>query len=163
MYIPTGSLWSTPEVTLVGDSNSLINLVSSDAKIIKSHNPDIGKTTFDVYGEVEMMDVSLKISTGILGQLMLGTENKEFPFPGNFDINVKSGANLIVDLGIKLLPGARVTVDEGAQARITENGRIAIYDANEYVRNIGYHPQVQQHQHKELFNLLSRAFNVCYY
>ena len=138
-----------PEVTLVGDSNSLINLVSNDAKIIKSHNPDIGKTSFDVYGNVEMMDVSLSIN--VLGlPINASTENKEFPFPGNFDINVKSGANLIVDLGIKLLPGARVTVDEGAQVRITNNGRIAIYDANEYVRGITT-LQVQQHQHKELF------------
>src|SRR5690606_18706652 len=97
----------------------------------------IGKTVFEFSGDISIENITVSIKV-LFYTINASTLDKEFPFSGNFKLVVKKDAHVNIDMGIKLLPGAEVIIEEGGEATITENGRVAIYDANEYVRNIGY-------------------------
>ena len=81
---------------LIGDSNALLNLKDNNSRIIKKYDISSGKTTFDLYGKITMSDVSVTLVA------TAKTENKDFPFPGNFSINVKENANFTLDMGIQI-------------------------------------------------------------
>ena len=128
--------YSQTSFKVIGEDGALINMTDSTSKIIKSYNSESGTITFDFYGKIIMRDISLTM-TYIL-PINLSTKEKEFPFPGNFKLNVKNGAEFILDMGIKMLPGSTVNIEQGANVKITENGRLMIYDGNEYLETRNY-------------------------
>src|SRR5690606_7709131 len=118
--------WYTSDLLFIANTGSLINLDSADAKIVKSYDVTTGKTTFDLYGETKMQDVTITLA------VTAKTENKDFPLPANIVINVKSGGKFTLDMRAKLLPGSVVHIEEGAEAVITNKGSLMVYDADEY-------------------------------
>jgi len=118
--------WYTSDLLFIANTGSLINLDSADAKIVKSYDVTTGKTTFDLYGETKMQDVTITLA------VTAKTENKDFPLPANIIINIKDGGKFTLDMRAKLLPGSVVHIEEGAEAVITNKGSLMVYDADEY-------------------------------
>ncbi|WIF89280.2 InlB B-repeat-containing protein [Acholeplasma laidlawii] len=130
--------WYPVDVNIISNSDySLIKLNSG--KIIKTYDTETGQVTLDIVGDAEFNDLELMLSdVPIFGTLDITTKDKEMPFPGNFQLNVKSGSTVKLNAGVKLLPGAGLNIEEGAEAVISNTGRLMVYDADEYERNLGY-------------------------
>ncbi|HZJ99642.1 MAG TPA: hypothetical protein VFC79_06530, partial [Tissierellaceae bacterium] len=125
-----GGSYADSDILIIGTGGGLIKLTSGS--IVKSYETSTGKNTLNFYGKAQVNDVTMNVYVDIT------TKDKEMPFPGNFQLNVKAGSELILNSGIKLLPGSGLTIEEGAEFTIAENGRLMVYDADEYTQSRGY-------------------------
>lgn len=114
-------------VNFLGNTNSVfMNLQSG--YLVKSYDSTTGVVKFDVYGNIQFNDMQLKLES-ILGNITVSTSGKQVPLPGYFDFEIKSGFTATVNAGVKLLPGASFTVDEGATLNVNKD--LFVYSAFE--------------------------------
>lgn len=83
------------------------------------HLGDFGVTTIDVYGNITAGEFSLQ---------GYGSGEMVLAIPYTYNFNIKSGATVTVDHAYKIMPGAIVTIENGATVNITENGKLYVYD-----------------------------------
>ncbi|MFA5693388.1 MAG: InlB B-repeat-containing protein, partial [Acholeplasmataceae bacterium] len=121
------SLWVKEEVFVIGSGTDKALLTISNGYISKDYNSTNGVNILSINGDGKINDIEMSIN----GQ-DVNTKNKEMPFSGNFEIVVEDGANLEINTGIKLLPGAKLTVKEDASLTINKNSRLVVFDENEY-------------------------------
>lgn len=96
------------------DSGKKIN-----AKVGNIHLGDFGVTTIDVYGNITAGEFSLQ---------GYGSGTMVLAIPYTYNFNIKSGATVNIDQAYKIMPGAIVTIENGATVNITENGKLYVYD-----------------------------------
>ena len=90
-----------------------------DAKVGDIHLGDFGVTTIDVYGNITAGEFSLQ---------GYGSGAMVLAIPYTYNFNIKSGATVNIDQAYKIMPGAIVTIENGATVNITENGKLYVYD-----------------------------------
>lgn len=90
-----------------------------DAKVGNIHLGDFGVTTIDVYGKITAGEFSLQ---------GYGSGEMVLAIPYTYNFNIKSGATVTIDQAYKIMPGAIVTIENGATVNITENGKLYVYD-----------------------------------
>lgn len=113
------------DVNFLGNTSSVfMNL--QNGYMIKSYNKDNGVVRFDVYGDIQFNDMSITLESPF-GNVSVSTSGKQVPLPGYFDFEIKSGSTASVNAGIKLLPGASFTVDEGATLNVNKD--LFVYSA----------------------------------
>lgn len=90
-----------------------------DSKVGNIHLGDFGVTTIDVYGNITAGEFSLQ---------GYGSGTMVLAIPYTYNFNIKSGATVTIDQAYKIMPGAIVTIDNGATVNITEKGTLYVYD-----------------------------------
>lgn len=83
------------------------------------HLGDFGVTTIDVNGNITAGEFSLQ---------GYGSGTMVLAIPYTYNFNIKSGATVTIDQAYKIMPGAIVTIENGATVNITENGKLYVYD-----------------------------------
>lgn len=83
------------------------------------HLGDFGVTTIDVYGNITAGEFSLQ---------GYGSGEMVLAIPYTYNFNIKNGATVTIDQAYKIMPGAIVTIENGATVNITENGKLYVYD-----------------------------------
>ncbi len=83
------------------------------------HLGDFGVTTIDVYGNITAGEFSLQ---------GYGSGEMVLAIPYTYNFNIKNGATVTIDHAYKIMPGAIVTIENGATVNITENGKLYVYD-----------------------------------
>ena len=117
----------TPTVGIIGGDDTLLNLKSG--YIRKTYNIPNGKMNFDVYGNLELKDLTLQLETYVTAS----TKDKEIPFCGLYNINIKSGSSLTTIANAKLLPDMKLTIDQGATMNISNGSHVFVYGPNKYL------------------------------
>lgn len=90
-----------------------------DAKVGNIHLGDFGVTTIEVYGNITAGEFSLQ---------GYGSGEMVLAIPYTYNFNIKNGATVTIDQAYKIMPGAIVTIENGATVNITENGKLYVYD-----------------------------------
>lgn len=90
-----------------------------DAKVGNIHLGDFGVTTIDVYGKITAGEFSLQ---------GYGSGEMVLAIPYTYNFNIKNGATVTINQAYKIMPGAIVTIENGATVNITENGKLYVYD-----------------------------------
>lgn len=90
-----------------------------DAKVGNIHLGDFGVTTIDVYGKITAGEFSLQ---------GYGSSEMVLAIPYTYNFNIKNGATVTINQAYKIMPGAIVTIENGATVNITENGKLYVYD-----------------------------------
>lgn len=109
-------------IWMQADSHLEISYDSSkkiDSKVGNIHLGDFGVTTIDVYGNITAGEFYLQ---------NYGSAEMVLAIPYTYNFNIKSGATVTIDQAYKIMPGAIVTIDNGATVNITENGTLYVYD-----------------------------------
>ncbi len=83
------------------------------------HLGDSGLSTIDVYGAITAGEFYLQ---------GYGSGKMVLAIPYTYNFNFKSGSTVTVDQKYKIMPGAVVTIEEGATVNIGANGAIYVYD-----------------------------------
>lgn len=90
-----------------------------DQTVGNIHLGDFGVTTIDVYGGIVAGEFSLQ---------GYGSETMVLAIPYTYNFNIKDGASVTIAQKYKVMPGAVVTIEDGATINITENGALYVYD-----------------------------------
>ena len=106
------------------EENSRLEISYDGSKTINQavgniHLGDFGVTTIDVYGKITAGEFSLQ---------GYGSGEMVLAIPYTYNFNIKSGATVTIDQAYKIMPGAIVTIENGATVNITENGKLYVYD-----------------------------------
>lgn len=137
IYTSKGSV--NGEMKIVGQG-ALFELQTDSSYLHKVYKTETGRHIFDIYGNMKTNYAEVKAT--LVTTVTMSTEKLEFPLTGNLDITVKSGSKLTLNYGFKLLPGATLTVEQGAEMEISSNGKLYVYGetANDvaYAENWSY-------------------------
>ena len=104
---------------LSNDANAFIQL-SEGGELVKRFDEVHGNVYFDMYGDSRFNNLEIDLGKILIfWDYSISTAGVQIPIPGNFRMSVKSGTTTIPsDVQIKLLPGAQVTVEQGAKLDI---------------------------------------------
>ena len=114
------------DIRFVGASEALINLESGELR--KSYDVETGIVTLTMAGECTMGNLSVSAGMGF----KIDSEGKEMPFSGNFDIVLESGRITLDNVGMKLLPGASMTVGKDATLELRGESRLFVYNNKDF-------------------------------
>ena len=137
-HIIAAGFHATPTVGIIGGGESLLNLTYG--YIRKTYNIANGKMDFDVYGNMELKDISLLVGeVGLFRKrkITATTEDKEIPFCGLYNINIKPGSTLTTIANAKLLPDMKLTIDQGATMNISKGSHVFVYGPKKYIQSPG--------------------------
>ena len=79
-------------------------------------------------GDCTMGNLSVSAGMGF----KIDSEGKEMPFSGNFDIVLESGRITLDNVGMKLLPGASMTVGKDATLELRGESRLFVYNNKDF-------------------------------
>lgn len=108
------------EGIIVTKASTTVEISYNAAKVISN----VGRTHIKISGDAEFGELSMTVSLSIV-TASIKTSSLTFPVPFNYDIEIAEGT-FTAPHALMLLPGARVTVDEGAVLNV--NDSLTVYD-----------------------------------
>ncbi|MBO4562707.1 MAG: InlB B-repeat-containing protein [Clostridia bacterium] len=121
-----GQINDVNDIAFIGSSGALFNM-SSGASATKRYDPHEDRLAIDINGSVSLSAISINLI------VTLSSSKYVLPINSNIDINIHSGTTTITN-STELLPGARVTVDEGATVNINSGVNLFVYDSTEWCK-----------------------------
>lgn len=133
--------FSVRVTNILGCSGSKYDLYEASALVIGNEEKEslfkIHNGTFSYYNDRSTINIiqngnatMSSISLDLNGYFDFDTEKIQIPFTSRMDLRIKSGSvlNVVSKSGVKLLPGSKITIDEGATMNIgSENGGSSLY------------------------------------
>lgn len=110
------------DINFVGNGG-LFEVTGEGNTFKKQYLPDQDRMQFDFDGDVTINEINVQ---------GFGSGEYVLPINGNISINVLSGTASI-DKDMSFLPGAVVTVAEGAEISVAETGNLFFYDRDEWI------------------------------
>ena len=95
--------------------------------VTKRYDGAADRLILDVYGAVELKSLNIKIYT-----YSINSDKFVLPITNNITINVHEGSSTSLAQDIALLPGTKVTVDEGASLNIASTSNVFVYDSADW-------------------------------
>lgn len=117
----------TEESFIITDESSVIDATYDENAVVNDgikRRKIVGKTTLNVFGNVKINKLKL-----FLFDEVFDFDAVAFSLPYNYDVVLKKNSTAVIsrDAFLKVLPGAVVQVNEGAELKI--DGSLAVYDA----------------------------------
>ncbi|MBQ7382487.1 MAG: InlB B-repeat-containing protein [Paludibacteraceae bacterium] len=110
-------------VEIVGTNSGLFRI--SSGNVTKWYDSANDKQMYSINGVTALGAVVVDVSVTI------SSANFVLPLTNNMDITVASGT-LTCDQRVAMLPGSRITINEGAKVQLSNNGKIYVYDKDEW-------------------------------
>lgn len=116
-------IFLTSEVLMVGDNDNALFQIT-DGYVEKRWDAQNDHLIMDIYSDMHMNALSIRISIASVSL------DKDFPINGNMIINLKPGSRFDQTMDMKLLPGAQINVEQGAELNVLKN--LYVYSAADY-------------------------------
>lgn len=115
-------------LTFLGDETAFVEL--KEGEILKKVRESDGKALFEANGDITFHNLEMQLSSSI----KFNTKGLQVPLPGNLWFALKEGstAKIPSSVALKLLPGASVAVDEGAELTLENGGAVYGYGEGNY-------------------------------
>ena len=123
-YVASGA--DVPAIANGDASNPSLFVMAEGASIETVYDKDKDQLKVTLKGDTSMNCLQLNV-----GVYSLTTEGKELAISDNIQVAVSSGKMTIAG-GLKFLPGAKLTVANGAELEIAENGKAFFYAKDDY-------------------------------
>lgn len=106
--------------------------MSADSEFTKRYIPSQDRISFKTKGNVALQSISLTVSTGVgIGNQTVNSADYVLPINNNVSLEIISGtATISQDLSLQ--PGVNVTIDEGAEMKVSKGYKLYIYDKAEW-------------------------------
>ena len=144
--ISAQALWlitKNAETTYIGlrenNSGSGLLQLESGASVRRSFTPATNRMEYTFSGNVYVAGINMTVKDlPLIGSISLNTAEYILAIPYYMDFVAADGSTVTLSNDFKLLPGATLTVEEGATAIVKKN--LYVYDTADYVGN-GYSGQ----------------------
>ena len=111
------------EIQLIGSSSGLFQV--SSGTLTKWFNAAEDRQMYELEGNMTLGSISMVIYINI------NSSDYVLPLTTNMDIRIKSGT-MSCNQKVAVLPGAKITIDEGANVSMGSNSELYIYDKSEW-------------------------------
>ena len=116
---------------IIGTTSGLFHI--SSGTLTKWYNAVDDRQMYQLEGDASIGSVRISVSVNIIS-VDIKSEEYVLPITNNMDITIKSGT-LSCNNDVALLPGASITIDEGASVSLGSNCRWYVYDKAEWPNN----------------------------
>lgn len=110
-------------ITFIAKIGGLFNLQSNSSSAKLWYDATTDEQHFELTGDNTIEGISANVG----GYVTVDASKYVMPMTSNFDIHIKSGS-LTIPSDVALLPGAKVTLDEGVTATINQGANVFVYD-----------------------------------
>gem|GEM_PF-2496975 len=122
-----GSPSDVTNVAFIGSTDGLFKM-SSGSTATKRYDPREDRLILDIYGDVQLGSITISLSG-----VSITSSRYVLPINSNIDLNIHSGTTTVGN-ATQLLPGVRVTVDEGAAVTLNSGTNLFVYDSYEWLK-----------------------------
>lgn len=130
IYVPTVRTQFDDEEMIVGPSTeSRVFFKVSSGDIIWHYNASRAKSIVELYGSAAVSSLRITVDAYII-KIDMDSSKVECPLSGAFDVTVKNGANVDMANKFKVLPGGKITVEEGGILNVSSS--LYLYDVADY-------------------------------
>lgn len=120
--------------------NGLFKL--SEGKITKRYDYATDRQVIDIYGTVEIGNISIAASTGLL-DITINSEDYDMPIGSNITLTLKSGATMNLSTqSLVMIPGSELYIEEGASLNISSGQRFVLHDIDQWQKQYSYNARV---------------------
>jgi len=131
------------------NQSGLIQLFDG-AELLRTYNPAEDRMTYRMTGKVDIGKVILDVASGSMtmdssNHIFGLNRSMSFVAADSGDISNPTQVTLLYDY--KIMPGAQFTVEEDAAA--TVNGKLFIYDVQDYIRKVTYNGTTLGHAYHQ--------------
>ena len=123
------------ELELVGSENSFLFQLHTDenpeSTWTKWYDYSRDYICYEVYGEASLNSITLEVSV-LMIKMTFSSSKFILPITNNMDITLAENTTMHMPTSMKLLPGAKITVEKGAVVNLQKP--LYIYDAEEWDR-----------------------------
>ncbi len=124
---------ASPNITFIGPSDSSMFRITSGGKFVKKYDPATDRISFDVYGNASLNSIAMNV------YISVDSSKYVLPIMENVTMNIHTGTSTI-NQDICLIPGAIVTVDNGATIKIASGKNAYVYDRDEWMSGAFIYP-----------------------
>ena len=130
VYVPTIRREFTGTEMIVGPSTEKrVFFKVSSGDIVWHYNASRAKSIVELYGSAAVSSLKISVSA-VITTIDMDSAKVECPLSGAFDVTVKSGANVDMANQFKILPGGKITVEDGGTLNVSSN--LYLYDVADY-------------------------------
>lgn len=124
--VASGGIGKQDYASLIGSDDKNLFTMQSGCSITKWYNASRDYQCYALDGEFSLNELSINISSSI------GLNSSKFilPITNNMDITILKGGVGKLDKPIKLLPGAKLSIENDAEMQL--NSDLYVYDCNEW-------------------------------
>lgn len=127
LFVPSNNASiQLPMQGLIGPAESAFFQIES-GNVIMEYDPESYTSRVSIDGKVDLNSFSLT-----MGSYSVGTDEIVCPIPGSFAIALEDGAEVNITSDMKLLPGASLTVANGATLNVLDGADIYLYGTADY-------------------------------
>lgn len=112
---------------IIGTTSGLFQI--SSGTLTKWYNSEDDRQMYQLEGNAAIG--SVRISVSVIISVDIKSEEYVLPLTNNMDITIKSGT-MSCNQKVALLPGAKITVCEGANVSMGSNSELYVYDKDEW-------------------------------
>ena len=103
--------------------------LAEGASFTKTYDPAADRISFDISGNASLKGIKMKVLV-----FTIDSAKYVLPITNNVNINIHSGVTTISQ-DAALLPGVRVTIDQGAELNIQAKANLYVYDADQWSKD----------------------------
>ena len=103
--------------------------LAEGASFTKTYDPAADRISFDISGNASLKGIKMKVFV-----FTIDSAKYVLPITNNVNINIHSGVTTISQ-DAALLPGVRVTIDQGAELNIQAKANLYVYDADQWSKD----------------------------
>lgn len=111
-------------VGFIASKDAMFNL--TDGYAIKRYDAATDRLIVEGYGSLKLSSIKMQVGTS-----SINSKNYELPINSNITVHIHTG-NITVNQDVALLPGAKVTIDQGATCTLGSGVSLYVYDADEW-------------------------------
>ena len=111
-------------VSFLAGSGAMFNLTSG--YVVKRYDGSSDRLVIDAYGDLSINSITMKLAA-----ISIDSSQYELPLNSNLTINIHSGT-ISIGSDLAIMPGARLTIDEGAKCVLKNNVNVYVYDADQW-------------------------------
>ena len=131
----TGLIDKTTTLTFISNTSAMFVLGSGYAE--KRYDGTKDRLIIDLYGDATMSPIEFDVATG-LTSISINSKDFELPITHSLTVNAKSGATFTINQDMALLPGAEITIEEGASGSLGTGVSAYVYDVDSWGKYIFY-------------------------
>ena len=125
-YMPDQS----SEIPFIGDNSMFI---INSGSVTKDYDEQNDRLVLTLNGDISMSSVELSMTVAAaFGDITVNSADYVLPINHNLSVTVESGNKIEITQDIAMLPGAEITIEDGATCEVAPGMNMFVYDADNW-------------------------------
>lgn len=124
---------ASAKIDFIGDANSKsLFKIANEGKLTKKYDPETDRITYTTTGSASLDSLALSVAG-----YDMNSKDYVLPINNNMTLEILSG-RVAVNCDAALLPGAQITIAQGAELNVASDKSLYVYDLTQWKKGYAY-------------------------